>query len=145
MANEPDSGYQRLDNQISWYDGKSISNQRWFKCLKLIEIVAAAGIPVAVSYNSIVTAVLGVLVVVLEGAQYLNQFHHNWITYRSTCEVLRHEKYLFLAGAGPYEEVKADAAKKLLARRVESLISTEHTRWFSIQERVRKQADKDLN
>ena len=145
MTNEPDSGYQRLDNQISWYDGKSISNQRWFKCLKLIEIVAAAGIPVAVSYNSTVTAILGVLVVVLEGAQYLNQFHHNWITYRSTCEVLRHEKYLFLAGAGPYEEVKSDAAKKLLARRVESLISTEHTRWFSIQEKVRKQTDNDLN
>ena len=145
MDNEPDSGYQRLDNQISWYDGKSISNQRWFKCLKLIEIVAAAAIPLAVSYSSTVTAVLGVLVVVLEGAQYLNQFHHNWITYRSTCEVLRHEKYLFLARAGPYEEVKPDVAKRLLARRVESLISTEHTKWFSIRERVRNKTDNDLS
>jgi Protein of unknown function (DUF4231) len=36
---------QRLEDQIQWYDSRSIKNQRWFKALKIIVIVAAALIP----------------------------------------------------------------------------------------------------
>jgi hypothetical protein len=32
----------------------------------------------------------------------MNQYHSNWITYRSTAEALKREKHLFLATAGPY-------------------------------------------
>lgn len=141
MTDEPDSEYQRLESQIIWYNEKSISNQRWFKRLKLTEIIAAAGIPFTASHDTTVTAALGVLVVVLEGAQHLNQFQHNWIAYRSTCEALRHEKHLFLASTGPYEKMEADTAKKLLARRVESLISTEHAKWILIREKAREKVD----
>lgn len=35
----------RLNNQIDWYDGKSQTNQKWFKRLRLLEIIAAAIIP----------------------------------------------------------------------------------------------------
>ena len=35
MDNEPNSGYQRLEDQIIWYDGKSISNQNWHKGLNV--------------------------------------------------------------------------------------------------------------
>ena len=41
--------------------------------------------------NPWITATLGVLAVVLEGVQQLNQWQHNWITYRLTCEALRHD------------------------------------------------------
>ena len=36
---------QRLDDQINWYDKKSSANQAAFKRLRLIEIIAAAAIP----------------------------------------------------------------------------------------------------
>jgi len=36
---------QRLNDQISWYDGKSVTNQRWFRRLRFAEIVFAATIP----------------------------------------------------------------------------------------------------
>jgi Protein of unknown function (DUF4231) len=48
------------------------------------------------------TASFGLLVVIIEEIQQLNQDQQNWIAYRSTCEALKHEKYLHLAGAGPY-------------------------------------------
>jgi hypothetical protein len=82
---------ERLDDQIDWYDRKSIFNQRLYKWLKIIEIVAAAIIPVVAltnNVNPLVIAGLGVVIIVLEGLQNINQFHHNWITYRSTCEDL---------------------------------------------------------
>jgi hypothetical protein len=62
----------------------------------------------------------------------MNQYHPNWITYRSTSEALKHEKYLYLAKAGPY--AAAADAHVLLAERIESLVSQEHANWVSEQE-----------
>ena len=142
---------KRLDDQIEWYDGKSITNQRWFKWLKVIQIVAAAIIPFMAGFKHIVlpidTAIviggLGVLIVILEGLQSLNQYQHNWITYRSTCEELKHEKYLWEAKAGPYLDLQNP--DPLLAERVESLISREHAKWVSAREKARKEVEKASN
>lgn len=139
MTSEANSGYQRLEDQIQWYDKRSMLCRRWHMCLKLTEIVAAAGIPFSAPHDATIAAGLGALVVILEGAQYLGQFERNWIAYRSTCEALRHEKYLFMAGAGPYEAIDKDSAMKLLARSVESLISTEHARWLIGREKAREE------
>ena len=75
---------------------------------------------------------LGVLITILEGALHLNQYQENWIAYRSTCESLKHEKYVYIAKASPYAGV-ADA-RALLAERVESLVSQEHAKWASSQQ-----------
>jgi hypothetical protein len=93
-----------LQDQIEWYDRKSGSNQKAFKYLKICTISAAALIPVLakVTAMSSYTAGLGVFIVVLEGLQQLNQYHSNWISYRSTCEALKHEKFLYLGKAGIY-------------------------------------------
>ncbi|HWX20688.1 MAG TPA: DUF4231 domain-containing protein [Candidatus Binatia bacterium] len=62
----------------------------------------------------------------------------DWFTYRSTCEDLKHEKYLWLAKAGPYASVERPDA--LLAERIESLVSREHAKWVSTSEQAK---DKD--
>jgi len=126
----------RLEDQISWYDAKSHSNMLWFKRTKMTEIVAAAIIPLLAAsrlpHTIFATGILGVLVTVFEGMLQLNQYHENWIRYRSTCESLKHEKYIFLANAGPYAD--AEKARALLAERVESLVSQEHAKWASVQQ-----------
>jgi hypothetical protein len=73
-------------------------------------------------------------VLLIESILHLNQYQQNWITYRSTAEALKHEKFLYLARAAHY----ASAAKPqaLLAERVEALVSQEHTRWVSAREEV---------
>ncbi len=131
---EPTSGYARLEQQINWYDSKSMSAQRWYKRTKLVEILSAALVPFVATVSVPVTAFLGALITVLEGVQQLNHLSENWITYRSTCEALRHEKYSYLGGSGVYEGKAADEAKRILTARVESLISTEHSKWISRQE-----------
>jgi Protein of unknown function (DUF4231) len=139
---EPDSGYPRLESQIRWYDRKSGHAQLYFKLTKFAEIVCAATVAVVANFSSIATSILGVGIVVLEGLQHLNQWQHNWITYRSTCEALRHEKYTFLARSGPYDDQTDDAAQKLLAERVEGLISTEHSKWITNQENLARRTEK---
>jgi Protein of unknown function (DUF4231) len=54
------------------------------------------------------------------------------LDYRSSAEALKHEKYLFLASAGPY--AAAENPRALLAERVESMVSQEHAKWAAGQE-----------
>jgi Protein of unknown function (DUF4231) len=135
-----DPTFDRLESQIDWYDRKSRSAQRMFKRIKVIEILSAAAIPflaaLSFPYEKLVTAGLGVLITVLEGLLHLNQYQQNWTTYRSTCEALKHEKYVYLANAGPYAAVPAPHA--LLAERIESTVSQEHAQWSSIQQQAAK-------
>jgi hypothetical protein len=137
----------RLEDQIRWYDRKSSFNQKSYRRLKVCTMAAAALIPVLAninikdSYWPQVTAGLGVLIVILEGLQQIYQFHSNWISYRSTCEALRHEKFLYLAKAGPY--AKADSADILLAEQIESLVSQEHAKWTSSQAQNQQQSQGD--
>jgi hypothetical protein len=140
VTDEPDSGYPRLEQQITWYDTKSGSAQRWFKRTRFAQIAITAAVPVA-AYLAMppVTAALAGVILVLETIQQLNQWQHNWITYRSTCEALRHEKYTYLGRVGPYDDVDSDGAKKVLVERVESLISTEHSKWVGRLQNERKE------
>src|SRR5215207_2759730 len=124
----------RLEDQIAWYDARSQQNQRRFKQFKVCQLVAAAAIPVAAAASAPLWLMGGggALIVVLEGLQQLQQYQQNWITYRSTCERLRHEKFLFLGRAGPYAAVPNP--ESALAERVEGLVSQEHAAWVSHRE-----------
>jgi Protein of unknown function (DUF4231) len=133
---EIDPIIERLEDQIAWYDRKSLTNQSYFKRIKMVEILAAAIIPFlsASGFPRLMWATggLGVLITVLEGMLHLNQYQQNWIAYRSTCESLKHEKYVYLGKASPY--AGAPDPHALLAERIESLVSQEHAKWASVQQ-----------
>ena len=143
-AEAEDPTWDRLEDQIDWYSHKSTENQHFYKWLKLLEIAVAASLPVVAAVHSPVwvTGGLGAVIVVLEGAQHLYQYQEHWITYRATCEALRHERFLFLAEAGPYARVRNRRAT--LADRVESLVSQEQAKWTAGQEEAvqREVADR---
>lgn len=143
----------RLEDQIDWYNAKSSKSQRTYRRIKLIEIVSAALIPflsaLHISGSSApapgsfwaqypyltlgtFTALLGVLITVLEGVLQLNQYQQIWVTYRATCEALKHEKFTYLAKAGVY--AAAIDPRALLAERVETIGSQENTKWASLQQ-----------
>jgi Protein of unknown function (DUF4231) len=125
-----DPTWERLEDQISFYERKSGDNQRRYKLLKLFELAVAASLPVVAGVGSPTWAIgtLAAIVVVLEGAQHLYQLQEHWIIYRSTAEALKHERYLYLAKAGPYS---GPDAHDQLAERIEGLISQEHAKWTS--------------
>ena len=129
---------ERLEDQIRWYDHKSAWNQSWYKWLKGITITAAILVPVlsAAQWGRLYAGALGLLIALAEGLQQLNQFQANWISYRSTCEALKHEKYLYLGLAGPY--ASSQKPLQLLAERVEGLVSQEHAKWVSAQQEADK-------
>jgi hypothetical protein len=133
--------WERLEEQISWYDRKSQSDQRVYKAMKVCQIVTAAAMPFAASISAPIWVAGGggAVIVVIEGIQQLMQYQQNWITYRATCERLKHEKFLYLSHAGPY--AAALDPDVLLAERVESLVSQEHAAWAANREEAGKKVE----
>jgi hypothetical protein len=129
----PDPILARLDDQLSWYSQKSRAARKAFKRIKFAEIIAAALIPFITGqqwpYVNYIVGGLGVLITVLEGVLHLNHYQENWTGYRNTAEALKHEKFLFLANAGPY--ASAANPRVALAERVESLLSQENSQWIT--------------
>jgi hypothetical protein len=138
--NAGDTGYARLEDQIDWLDRTSGRHQSAYRRLKIVSIAAAALVPVVSSFDgyALYAGLLGVIVVIAEGWQQISQHHENWIRYRATCEHLRHEKYLFLAAAGPYQSTDEVSRRRLLADRVETVLARESLDW----ERTRLSIDE---
>jgi hypothetical protein len=131
----------RLDDEILYYSKKSLKNHNCYNWLKAAEIIIAALVPLTAAFNgpAMLMGSLGATVVIIEGILSLYQFQSTWITYRSTAEELKHEKYLYLARAGPYMNIHEPAP--LLAERVEALISREHACWVSLHEQVPREKE----
>jgi len=122
----------RVDGQIEWYERKSGTNQRWYRWLRIVEIITAASIPLLAGYADLMTefkvvvGILGMIVAVIAGVLALYQFQENWTGYRTTCEALKQEKYLFLTKTQPYDQSDSFS---LFVQRVENCISKEHSTW----------------
>ncbi len=126
---------KRLEDQINWYDRKSSKSQKMFKRIQLVTIVSAACIPFLAGYLSeiiflkYIIGALGLLVAVLTSINSLYKYQENWIAYRTTCESLTHEKYLYMTGTKPYH---GKESFNLLVQRVEMLISQENSSWAEL-------------
>lgn len=127
---------KRLEDQINWYDRKSIANQNIFKRLRISEIFFAALIPLLSiafevfnylnNYHALIFGVIGLMISVLASIISFGKYQEFWQSYRTTCESLKKEKFLFYAKARPYDKSNRYV---LLVERVESLISKENTNW----------------
>lgn len=128
---------ERLEDQILWYDKKSLLNQRMYKLLTSAELVLSASIPVALtvapndSCVRFLVGLAGAAIAVMRGIQGLCSFHENWMQYRVTCEALKREKYMYLTRSGIYCET--DNPFALLVERTEQIVSRENACWMQIQ------------
>lgn len=123
----------RVDDQIRWYDEKSKQAQKKYKQLQTMEIIIAALIPILSGMSTkhfvipIIIGILGAAIIVIEALSSLNNYHENWIEYRSTCELLKHEKWLYEMRAYPYGD--NSTPENLFVSKIENLISSESNKW----------------
>jgi len=122
---------ERVDHQINWYSKRSARNKKSFLNFQIGAILSAASIPIIAqfldfSWVSMTIAVLGGVSAVIASVVSLSQFRERWTDYRTTAETLKHEKFLYLTGAGPYEDERNFPR---FVEAIESLISQENTAW----------------
>jgi hypothetical protein len=121
--------WERLEEQIGWYDRAARRNQLWFRGTKVVQLCLGAAVPVVATTAAPrwLLGALGAGVVVVEGAAQLFQFHRNWISYRATCEALRREQHLCRVHAGVY--AGREDGMRLLAERLELIVGRETGQW----------------
>jgi hypothetical protein len=128
---------ERVDDQINWYDQKSKSAQKWYKRLQIAEIILASLIPLLSGYMpsykwiAFIVGLFGAIIAVIESITKLNKYHENWIQYRSTCEMLRYQKHLYLTGSAPYNN-QNETIDNIFVRNIESIISSENNQWKNL-------------
>jgi hypothetical protein len=72
----------RLAEELAWYDARARKSQRWYRAIKILQLIAAALVPVmaGIGVSAWITGGLGSAIVVMEGIQQLYQFQEQWIT-----------------------------------------------------------------
>jgi Protein of unknown function (DUF4231) len=141
----------RYEDQLDWYDGKAIDNQKSFEGLQLAMIVTSAMTPVILVSHfvehspwlaglALLSAVLNLIII---GAMKSFQFQEHWLRYRSTWQERRSELYLYQAGAGQYEAPQDTASttlkepdkEALFVQKIEDILAREGRAWREIRER----------
>ncbi len=140
---------ERYDDQVNWYDQKSIYNQKIYRRLQWMIIIFSALTPVLIELHidfwkdfqlSRLAIVTSLLVTICSAAIKTFKYQENWINYRTTCETLRKEKHFYEAKL--YEYKDAEDKEAVFVDRVERLISRENTIWFESNTKERDRETK---
>lgn len=120
----------RYKDQVDWYNRKANTDQRMHRATQAAVIILAAVAPaVAMADLRVLTSIITVTIAAVSGLARLYKFEENWVSYRTTCELLRKEKYYFDARTGDYAVVSDPRAA--FVERVENWISRENTLWIT--------------
>lgn len=82
---------------------------------------------------------MGAIIAIIESVTKLFKWHENWIEYRTTCELLRYQKYLYLTKSAPYN-VEPETIDNIFVRNIENIISSENNKWKNINSKDGKRA-----
>lgn len=126
----------RVDDQINWYDSNSKKSQKYYKRFQITEIILASLIPLMAGYANItfwavIIGLFGSMIAIIEAVTKLYKFHENWIQYRSTCELLKYQKHLYLTSSFPYNK-SDETIDNTFVNNIENIISSENNQWKNI-------------
>jgi hypothetical protein len=82
----------------------------------------------------IISSIIAGIIVVVTGITQLEKYQENWILYRTNSELLKKEKYFFENNIGEYSNPDEKERNKLLVERVESIVSSETSKYFTMHQ-----------
>ena len=137
---QPDTETSYLENrwksQKDYYSKNSRRNKKWYLRVKLFMGLGAVAVPVVLSIQEPDLRIFaGVLSAFVAGAAVLENVYNygdNWRTFRQTSELLKRERVLYEAGAGPYRYTKNREIR--FVERCEEIIAEETGQYFQHEE-----------
>jgi Protein of unknown function (DUF4231) len=135
----------RLEEQIAYYEKAAGRAKQMHVRLQGAIIVLSVMVPVAVSHpqdwsgwQRVLVLAGSLLLPAMTGLTSFRKYGETWISYRTTAELLKTEKYLFLTGSGRYRD--NPNAFHDLVEAVEALLIAEHTKFRASFTEVRQAA-----
>lgn len=132
---------QRVNDQITYYDKKSIRYKSLHFYITFFSIILSSSSSVILligskittinEYLSITAAITAAIVTILLSLDKLGKYQELATQYRRTCEELKQELFLYQMDSGEYINDKKDT---LFVQRCESIITTEVGNWSQLTE-----------
>lgn len=142
--------YNRLINQIIWYDKQAIKKQAMFKRLTIISTISTAIIPILslieqydIKIISIITKILISIAstgsAVLLSILYLCEYRNLWIEYRSSCEILKSILHRYFTQTNEFKTTDNNKRFKLLVSICEEYMTKEFQTWTELSHDTSKE------
>jgi uncharacterized protein DUF4231 len=110
----------RLEEQLKYHSNASRENKNKFYAYQFVIILTGTLVPIVNVIGPIgdllrlISSILGGIIVVFTGLLQLHKYQENWILFRSTQELLRREKFLYLNHAVDYAGLDPEEKKRRL-------------------------------
>ena len=116
LLNEKEKNYieGRFKNQEIFYNSNSNICMIIYAFIQIIQIFLASMIPLVLGDAPVlsffgvdgnrVAAVFGVVIAIVSSINSQFQFQRTWLRFRSICERMKNEKYLYLNRVDPYKD-----------------------------------------
>jgi hypothetical protein len=128
---------ERLEQYQGWYDRKSVAMKTKYLRMRALSVVGGSLVPVlinvpyhaylgGVSVVQVVVTVISLCVVISLSLESVFHYREQWKNYRSTEQLLGHEKFFFRTRVGRYHGVSDEVAFRLLVERVEDAVASEN-------------------
>jgi len=142
----------RVEQYRSWYDKKAVRTKSCYILMRTVSVIGGALVPVLANISSpleisgipIIKALVTIIslsVVIMVSLESVFHYREQWKNYRSTEQLLGHEKFLFCSRVGRYDQLSDQDAFRLFVRRVEEAISSENAATLSVMTMVSESAD----
>lgn len=128
---------ERLEKQITYFQGKSSQHRRRYKVLKIAEIVSGfliaifCAIPLPGDHYRLISVALSSMGLLCEGLLGIYNSKEHWISYQKTAQLLEREKFLYQCLTEKYAGKNKPFA--LFVKTCEEIISDEIIKWEGIQ------------
>ncbi|GAA2987567.1 uncharacterized protein DUF4231 [Streptomyces sp. KhCrAH-43] len=126
----------RLAQYQKWYDRKAVKTKAMHLRMKTISVVGGALVPVLVnldlSFARLAATVLSLIVVGSVSLESVYRYREQWKNYRSTEQLLGHERIYFETRVGPYSGLSGKEAFTTLVARVETAIANENSATLNV-------------
>ncbi|MDT9692234.1 DUF4231 domain-containing protein [Streptomyces sp. P9(2023)] len=126
----------RLTQYQEWYDRKATKMKAMHLRMRTVSVVGGALVPVLVNldlgFAKITATVLSLVVVASVSLESVYRYREQWKNYRSTEQLLGHERVYFAARVGPYHNLSDRDCFTTLVARVEKAIASENSATLNV-------------
>ncbi|MDV9190712.1 DUF4231 domain-containing protein [Streptomyces sp. SR27] len=126
----------RLSQYQGWYDAKATRMKAMHLRMRTVSVVGGALVPVFVNldlaFARVTATVLSVVVVAAVSLESVYRYREQWKNYRSTEQLLGHERVYFETKVGPYHNLPRREAFSTLVARVEKAIANENSATLNV-------------
>lgn len=132
----------RVEQYQGWYDSKAVIAKRKYLGMRAFSVIGGGLVPVLVNIPQqtlygfpviqIIVTVVSLMVVVFVSLESVYHYREQWKNYRSTEQLLGHEKFLFRTRVGRYKDIAEEEAFRLFVERVEDSIFAENSATLNI-------------